>query len=158
MSLNTNFEVAIVISKHFEIFLQYVPNFHVYLGDLHRDFVNSKRNTQDIIPINDSSTIAVSIFQDYKFMNATYFIRIISLLSDTNSMRTNYLRSEDFYMAVAYLAAQRSKDPITQVGACIVNEQGVIVGVGHNHMPKDSDDFPWARRVEGILNKYPYGG
>uniref|UniRef100_V5GYL8 Probable deoxycytidylate deaminase n=1 Tax=Anoplophora glabripennis TaxID=217634 RepID=V5GYL8_ANOGL len=76
---------------------------------------------------------------------------------ETNSIRENYMDREDFFMAIAFLASQRSKDPITQVGACIVNEHGVVVSVGHNQMPKDSDDFPWARNSTEIKgNKYPY--
>ncbi|XP_046852357.1 deoxycytidylate deaminase-like [Xenia sp. Carnegie-2017] len=62
-------------------------------------------------------------------------------------------------MAVAFLSAQRSKDPNSQVGACIVNEENKIVGIGYNGMPNGcSDDIlPWARTAEDYLDtKYPY--
>ena len=51
-------------------------------------------------------------------------------------------------MATAFLAAMRSKDPNTQVGACIVNEDKRIVGVGYNGMPDgcSDDDFPWSNK------------
>lgn len=76
---------------------------------------------------------------------------------ETNSIRENRLDDDDFFMAIAYLASQRSKDPVTQVGACIVNERGVVVGVGHNQMPKDTDEFPWSRdSTELKQKKYPY--
>lgn len=63
-------------------------------------------------------------------------------------------------MATAFLAAKRSKDPCSQVGACIVNEDKKIVGVGYNGMPIGcSDDvFPWGKRTDNLLDtKYLYG-
>nr|XP_012216155.1 PREDICTED: deoxycytidylate deaminase isoform X2 [Linepithema humile]XP_012216156.1 PREDICTED: deoxycytidylate deaminase isoform X2 [Linepithema humile] len=50
-------------------------------------------------------------------------------------------------MAIAFLSAKRSKDPCTQVGACIVNNDKRIVGIGYNGMPKgcDDDKFPWKK-------------
>lgn len=63
-------------------------------------------------------------------------------------------------MATAFLAAKRSKDPATQVGACIVDENRVIVGVGYNGMPNGCNDdvFPWGKESSSPLeNKYFYG-
>lgn len=69
-------------------------------------------------------------------------------------------------MAIAQVAAQRSKDPSTQVGACLVNKDGNVIGIGYNSMPKMSnaqndDSFPWKRPTrKGIPNskyKYLYG-
>ena len=59
-------------------------------------------------------------------------------------------------MGIALLAAQRSKDPSTQVGACIVSEDNIIISTGYNGMPKgcSDDEFPWDR--EGKDTKYPY--
>lgn len=62
-------------------------------------------------------------------------------------------------MGIAFLAAQRSKDPATQVGACIVNEEKHIVGIGYNGFPINcSDDtFPWTKDSEDPTeNKYMY--
>ncbi|XP_077984313.1 deoxycytidylate deaminase-like [Glandiceps talaboti] len=62
-------------------------------------------------------------------------------------------------MAVAFLSAQRSKDPSSQVGACIVNCEKKIVGIGYNGMPSGcSDDaLPWRRTADDKLEtKYPY--
>lgn len=73
--------------------------------------------------------------------------------------REDYICWADYFMAVASLTALRSKDPNSQVGACIVNEENKIVGVGYNGMPNGcSDDFlPWAREAGDILDtKYPY--
>lgn len=64
-----------------------------------------------------------------------------------------------YFMGVAKLSAFRSKDPNTQVGACIVNNDNKIVGVGYNGLPWGCEDneFPWEVR-EGELyeTKYPY--
>ena len=59
-------------------------------------------------------------------------------------------------MGVAMLAARRSKDPNTQVGACIVSQENIIISTGYNGMPKgcSDDEFPWER--EGAVTKYPY--
>ncbi|XP_060519479.1 deoxycytidylate deaminase [Cylas formicarius] len=78
---------------------------------------------------------------------------------DLNTKRNDYLEWSEYFMATAFLAAKRSKDPCSQVGACIVNEDNIIVGVGYNGMPKGcSDDiFPWAKESENELdNKYLY--
>lgn len=59
-------------------------------------------------------------------------------------------------MGVALLAAQRSKDPSTQVGACIVSQDNIIISTGYNGLPNgcSDDEFPWAR--EGEQTKYPF--
>ncbi|KAG4071474.1 hypothetical protein HA402_011628 [Bradysia odoriphaga] len=66
---------------------------------------------------------------------------------------------DDYYMANAFLAALRSKDPVTKVGACIVNDEKKIVGIGYNGFPIGcSDDvFPWTKGTAEPLNsKYLY--
>ena len=72
--------------------------------------------------------------------------------------RENYLSWNEYFMGVALLSAERSKDPNTQVGACIVNGQNKIVGVGYNGFPIGcSDDaLPWARTGDFMDTKYPY--
>eukprot|EP00116_Pleurobrachia_bachei_P010626 sb/3470888/ len=73
--------------------------------------------------------------------------------------RSEHLDWDTYFMSVAFLTAQRSKDPNTQVGACIVNSENKIVGVGYNGMPRGcSDDvLPWAK-VGKTKNdtKYPF--
>lgn len=61
-------------------------------------------------------------------------------------------------MGVALLSAKRSKDPSTQVGACIVNGKNKIVGAGYNGLPRgcDDDDFNWDKEGEFMKTKYPY--
>ena len=61
-------------------------------------------------------------------------------------------------MGVALLSAKRSKDPATQVGACIVNNKNKIVGAGYNGLPAgcDDNDFPWDKQGDFLQTKYPY--
>lgn len=70
--------------------------------------------------------------------------------------RADYINWDEYFMGVAMLAARRSKDPNTQVGACIVSQDNIIISTGYNGMPKGcSDDlFPWERT--GEETKYPY--
>ncbi|XP_066535273.1 deoxycytidylate deaminase-like isoform X2 [Hoplias malabaricus] len=78
---------------------------------------------------------------------------------DKSKERKGCLDCEDYFMAVAVLTSQRSKDPNTQVGACIVNQENNIVGIGYNSMPKgcDEDKMPWAGSAGDKLDtKYPY--
>ncbi|XP_014224634.1 deoxycytidylate deaminase [Trichogramma pretiosum] len=78
---------------------------------------------------------------------------------DTSTKRSDYLNWEDYFMAVAFLAAMRSKDPVTQVGACIVNEDKKIVGVGYNGMPVGCSDeeFSWSKNTNnGSDSKHLY--
>jgi dCMP deaminase len=72
--------------------------------------------------------------------------------------RTDYLSWDEYFMGVALLSAKRSKDPNTQVGACIVNPKNKIVGVGYNGFPTgcSDDEFPWNREGDFLDTKYPY--
>ena len=70
--------------------------------------------------------------------------------------RTDYINWDEYFMGIAMLAARRSKDPSTQVGACIVSPDNIIISTGYNGMPKgcSDDEFPWDRT--GEETKYPY--
>lgn len=70
----------------------------------------------------------------------------------------NYISWDTYFMGVALLSSYRSKDPSTKVGACIVNKQKRIIGIGYNGFPYgcDDDTFPWAREGEYLDCKYPY--
>ena len=72
--------------------------------------------------------------------------------------RTDYISWDEYFMGVAMLSAMRSKDPQTQVGACIVNPKHRIVGIGYNGFPVGIDDdlFPWDKTDSWIDSKYPY--
>ena len=70
----------------------------------------------------------------------------------------NYIVWDEYFMGVAILSSKRSKDPSTKVGACIVNEDKKIVGIGYNGFPHgcSDDEFPWDREGDYLDCKYPY--
>lgn len=72
--------------------------------------------------------------------------------------RQTYISWDEYFMGVALLSACRSKDPGTQVGACIVNEKNKIVGAGYNGLPIGchDDDYPWSKEGAFLDTKYPY--
>ncbi|MGL4653580.1 MAG: deoxycytidylate deaminase [Cetobacterium sp.] len=74
------------------------------------------------------------------------------------SKRVNYIDWDEYFMGVAILSAKRSKDPGTQVGACIVTPDKRIVGVGYNGLPAgcSDDEFPWNRDGDFLTSKYAY--
>ena len=70
--------------------------------------------------------------------------------------REDYISWDEYFMGVAILSGQWSKDPNTQVGACIVSPDNIIISTGYNGLPNgcSDDEYPWAR--EGEQTKYPY--
>nr|VZH91128.1 unnamed protein product [Spirometra erinaceieuropaei] len=76
-----------------------------------------------------------------------------------NVKRTDYLSWDEYFMSLAFLSAMRSKDPITQVGVCIINSENKIVSVGYNGMPigLSDDEMPWTKGFDDPLqNKHLY--
>lgn len=73
-------------------------------------------------------------------------------------MRKDYIKWDEYFMGLAMLSAQRSKDPNTQVGACIVNDQYKVVAMGYNGMPRgvNDSDMPWEREGAFLDTKYAY--
>ena len=65
---------------------------------------------------------------------------------------------DEYFMGIAHLSALRSKDPNTQVGACIVDEDNKVVSIGYNGMPRGCDDakMPWERQGGFLTTKYAY--
>jgi len=72
--------------------------------------------------------------------------------------RQDYLSWDEYFMGIAVLSSYRSKDPSTQVGACIVNEKNRIMSMGYNGFPAgcDDDEFPWDREGVAYNTKYAY--
>ncbi|MFV0342325.1 MAG: deoxycytidylate deaminase [Anaerocolumna sp.] len=72
--------------------------------------------------------------------------------------KNDYLKWDEYFMGIALLSAERSKDPSTCVGACIVSEDNKILSVGYNGMPIgcSDDDFPWERTGDALETKYLY--
>ena len=64
---------------------------------------------------------------------------------------------DEYFMGIALLSAKRSKDPSTQVGACIVDEDNKVVSIGYNGMPRQLDETKLTReKGEGLNSKYLY--
>lgn len=74
--------------------------------------------------------------------------------------RKDYISWDEYFMGVAHLSGMRSKDPNTQVGACIVSPDNKILSMGYNGFPKgcSDDEFPWERENanDRNLTKYPF--
>lgn len=72
--------------------------------------------------------------------------------------RENYISWDEYFMGVAHLSGMRSKDPNTQVGACIVSKNNKILSMGYNGFPVGCSDeeFPWEREGEELETKYPF--
>ena len=72
--------------------------------------------------------------------------------------RLDYLKWDEYFMGIALLSAERSKDPNTSVGACIVSDDNKILSVGYNGMPMgcSDDEYPWEREGSALETKYVY--
>lgn len=73
--------------------------------------------------------------------------------------REDYISWDEYFMGVSLLASMRSKDPSTQVGACIVSTDNKILSVGYNGFPRgcSDDEFPWERSGDDQnQTKYPF--
>ena len=72
--------------------------------------------------------------------------------------RAEYLSWDEYFMGVAHLASLRSKDPNSQVGACIVGANNTILSMGYNGFPRgcSDDEFPWAREGDTLDTALPF--
>ena len=72
--------------------------------------------------------------------------------------REDYISWDEYFMGVSILSGMRSKDPHTQVGACIVSRDHKILSMGYNGFPSGcgDEDFPWSREGDPLDNKYFY--
>lgn len=72
--------------------------------------------------------------------------------------RERYINWDEYFMGIAMLSGERSKDPNSQVGACIVSEENKILSMGYNGFPIgcSDDKVSWEREGEFVDTKYPY--
>ena len=72
--------------------------------------------------------------------------------------REDYISWDEYFMGVAHLSGMRSKDPSTQVGACIVSSDNKILSMGYNGFPSgcSDDSFPWEKEGDELDTKYPF--
>lgn len=80
------------------------------------------------------------------------------VLKKNNDKRKNYIKWDTYFMAIAKLSSMRSKDPATQVGACIVSSDNRILSIGYNGAPNGFKDefFPWTKEGTTLETKYLY--
>ena len=72
--------------------------------------------------------------------------------------RDGYISWDEYFMGISKLSGMRSKDPNTQVGACIVSEDNKILSMGYNGFPIgcSDDEFPWEREGGELETKYAF--
>jgi len=72
--------------------------------------------------------------------------------------RENHISWDECFMRMAHVIAERSKDPSTQAGSVIVDQNNIVIGMGYNGFPRgiNSDDFPWEREGVFLETKYAY--
>jgi len=72
--------------------------------------------------------------------------------------RQGFISWDECFMQMAFLIAQRSKDPSTQAGAVIVDQNNIVVGLGYNGWPRGikDEDLPWGREGGFLETKYAY--
>ncbi len=75
-----------------------------------------------------------------------------------SAKRRDYISWDEYFMGIALLSAQRSKDGNSQVGACIVSPENKILSLGYNGMPIgcNDDEMPWGREGDALETKYMY--
>lgn len=72
--------------------------------------------------------------------------------------KKDYINWDEYFMGIALLSTERSKDPSTSVGTCIVSDDNKILSVGYNGMPIgcSDDEYPWEREGGSLDTKYFY--
>lgn len=72
--------------------------------------------------------------------------------------REQYINWDEYFMGIALLSGERSKDPSSQVGACIVSQDNKILSMGYNGFPIgcSDDKVSWEREGDFVETKYPY--
>ncbi len=117
---------------------------------------NTGQQTSKCIEMADYRIINEGTLEELKTKIEYFLMKVIS--NNKIRKRGNYLSWDEYFMGVAFLSAQRSKDPNTQVGACIVNSEKKIIGTGYNGFPIgcSDDNLPWQREGNFLDTKYPY--
>jgi dCMP deaminase len=120
----------------------------------------TKIEQEGFTPIKTAAAAAAADVAEKEEQYRALLLREANYEATTSSKRRDYLSWDDYFMAMAFLTAQRSKDPNTQVGACIINQQNCIIGLGYNGFPRgcSDDHLPWTRTSESsrLHTKYPY--
>lgn len=138
-------------------------SFEKFIEEEQREMFNldsNKQNLSKCISMADFKITNNGSIQDLE-KDVNEILRRIGFAEETpnkTKKRQKYISWDDYFMGVSILSGKRSKDPNTQVGACIVNGERRIVGIGYNGFPQGCDDeyFPWSREGTFLETKYPY--
>lgn len=135
-------------------------SFETFVANEEREWANTDPNKGNLKKCIERA--------DYTFTNEgtldELFVQIDAALRDIDaksknvSKREDYISWDEYFMGVSILSGKRSKDPSTQVGACIIDEEKKIIATGYNGAPRgiDDEDFPWAREGDFLETKYAY--
>ena len=135
---------------------QYTPTLKGVQLDL-TSFVENNAVKSSTLPLQDTTT---QEDERIKFRDLLVKEANLDPVTTPSTKRTDYLSWDDYFTAIAFLTAKRSKDPNTQVGACIVDQSKCIIGLGYNGFPRgcSDDHLPWAREAHSkwLHTKYPF--
>ncbi len=138
-------------------------SFEKFLQDEQKEMTSSNPNKQNLKACIEKADVKIinngsieEIKKDVEEILERFDVKTYE--TKKTMKRKNYISWDDYFMGIALLSAKRSKDPSTQVGACIVNPSNVIVGTGYNGFPIGcSDDvLPWGREGKPLETKYLY--
>ena len=133
------------------------------MSSTNEEVLSGKKRTADSIVESSLSSQEASTVHDKIICSpsgARAVVKAVDISTEKKvvTKREDPIKWDDYFMAIAFLSAMRSKDPSTQVGACIVNPDKRIVGMGYNGFPRgcSDDELPWCRHAENELDtKYP---
>ena len=138
-------------------------SYEKFLSDEKKELTTSDPNKQNLAKCIEMADFRIDNSGSLEELNNQVEL-IYNLIDDELSKKNfgikknDYISWDDYFMGVAMLSAMRSKDPNSQIGACIVNEDNHIVATGYNGWPKGIDDdlLPWRREGSALDTKYVY--
>ncbi len=147
--INPKFARRVLYKKNNNYFISYIYN-----NDFSEE--NILKNTIVVYDQTDSNLINYFNNNISDKEEAKKIKEFIVSNASYNMQRKDVLSKDEYFMALAVLTAARSKDPNTQVGACIVSDKGRILSIGYNGTPNGFPDseFPWSREGNILTTKY----
>lgn len=156
--IRTTVPVIEMKNSSVDYIIAFINNFMIY--NINSPMPGQYLHDNSIIMIGDTAYFIISAKDKiYQLINGNTFDilkRSVGIEQEFKSKyqnstkRTDYISWEEYFMGIAELSARRSKDPNTQVGACIVSSDHKIVSIGYNGLPRgcSDDEFPWNRGDE----------
>jgi dCMP deaminase len=133
--------------------------FDKFLEDENREMFSINPYEQNLSECIRISNYKVNNNKDKDYLKKQIDVLLENILNkNKNKKREDYISWDEYFMGVAMISAMRSKDPNSQIGACIVDENNHIIATGYNGLPIGCSDenFPWKREGKRLETKYPY--